>query len=224
VLVDQLDALRYLAVAFVLSSAIGLEREIRQRSAGLKTHVLVGVGAAVFTLAGALGFGAIDGSWDPTRVAAQVASGIGFIGAGLIFVRGDGVKGLTTAATIWLTAAIGMAAGAGLVLLAVAATIVHLVVTLGYTPLIRRLPPSRISLTSIEVSYQDGRGVLRDVLAATTDLGYAVSNLEVARKDHGRDVVAVALDAEGKGSPHHLVDALQQIGGVVDVRWSDAAE
>lgn len=222
---DQLEALKLLVIAFVLSSVIGLEREMRQRSAGLKTHVLVGVGAALFTLAGGLGFGWSDQGFDPTRVAAQVAAGIGFIGAGLIFVRHDGVKGLTTAATVWLTAAVGVTAGAGLIFLAVAATVMHLVVTLVYAPLTRRLPPSRISLVSVEITYRDGHGVLRDVLSATTDLGYTVSNVEVARqREEERDVVAVGLEAEGKGGPHRLVDALQGVGGVVDVRWQESAE
>jgi putative Mg2+ transporter-C (MgtC) family protein len=222
--VDQLEALKYLIVAFVLASVIGLEREMRQRSAGLKTHVLVGVGAAVFTLAGGLGFGWSDQGFDPTRIAAQVAAGIGFIGAGLIFVRHDGVKGLTTAATIWLVAAVGVASGAGLVFLAVAATVMHLIVTLVYAPLTRRLPPSRISLVSIEITYRDGHGVLRDVLSATTDLGYSVSNVDVARQADSRDVVAVSLEAEGKGAPDRLVDALHGLGGVVDVRWRDSSE
>ena len=109
-------------------------------------------------------------------------------------------------------------------MLAVAAAIIHLIVTLVYTPLIRRLPHSRINLVSIEVTYEDGRGVLRDVLAATTERGYAVSNVDVARRSDDHDTVAVSLEAEGKGAPHHLVDALHGIGGVVDVRWNDVAE
>lgn len=110
-----------LALAFVLSAAIGLEREIRQKSAGLRTHTLVGFAAALVMLVSKYGFGDVLGEHivlDPSRVAAQIVSGIGFIGAGLIFVRQDAVRRLTTAATIWLTAAVGMAAGAGLWLLA----------------------------------------------------------------------------------------------------------
>lgn len=203
---------------------IGLEREVRQKSAGLRTHTLVGVGAALFTLAGRFGF-ADDGTvGDPTRVAAQVVAGIGFIGAGVIFMRRDGVRGLTTAATIWLTAAVGLAAGAGLPALATAATLMHLVVALVYTPLVRRLPSSQYSLTSYEVQYRDGEGVLRDVLSATTDLGFVVSNLDVTRAEPAGEHVSVSLDAEGKRPPAELVDALQRVGGVVDVRSDDAAE
>src|SRR5205823_8081234 len=117
-----------LALALLLSSLIGLERESRQKSAGLRTHTLVGVGSALFMEVSIHGFGALLGhdgvALDPSRVAAQVVSGIGFIGGGLIFVKKDAVRGLTTAATIWLTCAIGMACGGGLPLLAIGATAV----------------------------------------------------------------------------------------------------
>ncbi|GAB3473181.1 MgtC/SapB family protein [Nocardiopsis coralliicola] len=133
-----------LGTALLLCSLIGWERQLRNKSAGLRTHTLVGVGAALFVLLGKWGFadmdlGAADGaSFDPARVAAQVASGVGFIGAGLIFVRGDAVRGLTTAATVWLAAAVGSAAGAGLWLLAGAATAAHFLVAYAYPALTRR--------------------------------------------------------------------------------------
>jgi putative Mg2+ transporter-C (MgtC) family protein len=214
-----------LAVAFGLSSVIGLERELRQKSAGLRTHTLVGVGAALFTLAGRYGFGAAEvGGVDATRIAAQVVTGIGFIGAGVIFTRRDGVRGLTTAATIWLTAAVGVAAGAGLWELATATTAIHLIVAFVYTPLVRRLPTSNYSINSYRVTYEDGRGVLRDVLAATTHLGYVVSNLDVERLEDHPDIVAVSMDAEGRREPQELLNALHQLTGVVDVRSSSPAE
>ncbi len=105
-----------LGVAVLLSAAIGLEREIRQKDAGLRTHTLVGIGAALFMLTSKYGFtDMLAGrlvSLDPSRMAAQIVSGIGFLGAGLIFVRRDAVRGLTTAAAVWVTAA-----GVGLLLL-----------------------------------------------------------------------------------------------------------
>lgn len=220
----ETSGLASLAIAFVLSSVIGLERELRQRSAGLRTHTLVGVGAALFTLAGWHGFGGGDEGLDASRVASQVVTGIGFIGAGVIFLRRDGVRGLTTAATIWLTAAVGLAAGAGLWVLATAATMVHLIVALVYTPLVRRLPTSTYALTSFRVRYEDGQGVLRDVLSATTALGYVVSNLEVERLDGGANLVAVSMDAEGRRHPRELVDSLLQLAGVHDVRTSEPME
>ena len=219
------SAIGNLALAFALASLVGFERELRKKDAGLRTHTLVGVGAALFTLAGRYGFPEST-TFDASRIAAQVASGIGFIGAGVIFLRRDVVRGLTTAATIWLVAAIGLAAGAGgdAAVLAVAATVLHLVVAFVFTPLLRRLPASRFVVTTLEVAYHDGRGVLRDILETTTELGYVITNLDVGKKESGDDIVPVWLDAEGKGNRHELVESIQRLDGVASVRVSEQVE
>src|SRR6202451_265114 len=133
-----------LGLALVLSALIGLEREIRQKSAGLRTHTLVGVGAALFMLISKYGFTDVLEPGrvvlDPSRVAAQIVTGVGFLGAGLIFVRRDSVRGLTTAAAGRGTAAIGAAAGAGLPILAAMTTVVYFVVTIVFPQITRRLP------------------------------------------------------------------------------------
>jgi putative Mg2+ transporter-C (MgtC) family protein len=112
-----------LLLAAALGAGIGYQRERARKAAGLRTHILISAGAALFTLASIYGF---SGTVDPSRVAAGVVAGVGFIGAGVIFrgARGDGVAGITTAATIWITAAIGLAAGAGLYLISAVATAV----------------------------------------------------------------------------------------------------
>ncbi|MFO7772527.1 MAG: MgtC/SapB family protein [Dehalococcoidia bacterium] len=119
--------LRFL-LAVALGAGIGYQRERTGKAAGLRTHVLVSAGAALFTVASIYGFGV--GMADISRVAAGVVIGVGFIGGGVIFrgPRGEEVAGLTTAATIWVTAAIGLAAGAGMVLISVIATAVSVVV------------------------------------------------------------------------------------------------
>src|SRR4051794_36500413 len=109
-----------LSVASALRGAIRLERGLRERGAGLRTHTVVCVGSALFTLVSAYAF--VGPRVDPTRVAAQIVSGIGFLGAGAIIRQGLSVRGLTTAATLWLVAAIGMASGAGYYWAAVIAT------------------------------------------------------------------------------------------------------
>ena len=116
-----------LLVAIVCSAAIGLERETSQKSAGLRTHMMVGVGAAIFTIVSIAGF---EGG-DEARVAAQIVTGIGFLGAGAIFREGQMVTGLTTAAGLWTAAAIGMSAGSGSYSLAILATISVLMVLYG---------------------------------------------------------------------------------------------
>src|SRR5436190_13352555 len=113
------EALVRLVLAAALGGAVGLERELREREAGFRTHMLVSVGSALFTIASAYGFreflvsGGNVVRADPTRIAAQIVTGIGFLGAGAIIRQGLSVRGLTTAATLWVVAAIGLASGAG---------------------------------------------------------------------------------------------------------------
>lgn len=175
-----------LLLAFVLSAAIGLEREMRHKSAGLRTHTLVGFAAALIMLVSKYGFGDILSEGrivlDPSRIAAQIVTGIGFIGGGLIFVRRDSVRGLTTAAIVWLTTAVGMACGAGLPLLAIVVTALHFVVVFAFPHIVEKLPNSRWTPSALEISYEDGRGVLRDVLVACTQHDFAVSRLRVERE------------------------------------------
>ena len=148
-----------LGIAFLLSAAIGLEREIRHKSAGLRTYSVVGTAAALFVLISKFGFSdvlAVDRVvLDPSRVAAQIVTGIGFIGAGLIFVRDDRVAGLTTAATVWLVTGVGMACGVGLPLLAVAATVAYFIVALVFPFILRILPGSHAPAEQRENSRHD---------------------------------------------------------------------
>jgi putative Mg2+ transporter-C (MgtC) family protein len=157
-----------LTLAFALSALIGVEREIRHKSAGLRTYTLVGFAAALIMLVSKYGFMDVLQSekvvLDPSRIAAQIVTGIGFIGGGLIFVRRDNVRGLTTAAIVWLTAAIGMACGAGLPILALFVTALHFVIVFAFPYIVARLPNSRWTPSALQISYEDGRGVLRDVL------------------------------------------------------------
>jgi putative Mg2+ transporter-C (MgtC) family protein len=177
-----------LGLALLLSGAIGLEREIRQKDAGLRTHTLVGVGAALFVLISKYGFTDVLEPrlvvLDPSRMAAQIVSGIGFLGAGLIFVRRDSVRGLTTAASIWVTAAVGSAAGAGLWVLALLATAIYMVVAVVFAAVARRLPRSATAISALRVRYPDGRGALRDVLREATERGFAID--DVATRTVGR--------------------------------------
>jgi putative Mg2+ transporter-C (MgtC) family protein len=229
--VSEWDLVWRLGLAFALSALIGLERQLRNKSAGLRTHTLVGVGSALFLLAGTYGFrDALGGEvvLDPSRVAAQVASGIGFIGGGLIFVRRDAVRGLTTAAGVWVTAAVGLAAGGDLPVLATATTVAYLLVAVAFPPLARRLPRSGATPTHLRVAYQDGHGVLRDALAVCTGAGFAVVDLVVRslgdRAEDDPRVVVVALELRGAGAPEALIARLGGLDGVLGVSAGDDAE
>jgi putative Mg2+ transporter-C (MgtC) family protein len=223
-----------LGLGLALSAVIGLEREIRQKSAGLRTHTLVGVGAALFMLISKYGFSDVVLKGlvivDPSRVAAQIVSGVGFLGAGLIFVRRDAVRGLTTAASIWVTAAIGAAAGAGLPLLAVAATGAYLIVALAFGHVSRRLPLSGSAVSLLRVSYPDGRGILRQVLRIATEHGFVVDELTTASREggyelttaDGKRLVEVQMHVHGKESVNDLAARLSELPSVRAVTSDDA--
>ena len=227
-----------LGLALLLSAAVGVEREIRQKSAGLRTHTLVGVGAALFVLLSKYGFSDVLAPGrvvvDPSRVAAQVVTGVGFLGAGLIFVRRDSVRGLTTAAAVWVTAAVGAAAGGGLPVLAACATGVYFLVVVVFPPLTRFLPRSSTAVSLVRVRYADGRGVLREVLGRATSLGFSVAELGTeargrggrrgsggAAGGEGRGTVEVTLQVYGAGDLGELAAVLSELDGVDGVDAED---
>jgi putative Mg2+ transporter-C (MgtC) family protein len=223
-----------LGLAFVLSALIGVEREIRHKSAGLRTYTLVGFSAALIMLVSKYGFMDVLVNnrivLDPSRIAAQIVTGIGFIGGGLIFVRRTNVRGLTTAAIVWLTAAIGMACGAGLPILALAVTGGHFVVVVGFPYIARRLPRSRWTPSLLQICYQDGREVLREVLVRCTQHNFTVSRLQVEKEspadpqDSAGRTVTVALEVQGTGSVSKLAAKLADIDGMVSVNAGDVNE
>ena len=177
------ESILELTVGVALSMLIGLEREFYAKSAGIRTCALVGLGATLFTVVSRQGEWLLPGltvtNVDGSRVAAQIVSGIGFLGAGLIFVRRESVQGLTTAASIWLVAAIGMAAGAGVLDLAIAATVLYFLVVVGLQPIRRRLPRSNSTHEVVNITYEDGHGVLRDIMNTIGNAGASVDHLDV---------------------------------------------
>lgn len=213
------EVLLRLFVAAGLGAAIGLEREIRERQAGLRTHLVVSVGSALFTLVSAYGFANFGARVDPTRIAAQIVTGIGFLGAGAIIRQGLSVRGLTTAASLWLVAAIGMAAGAGYWDAALIATFGALI-TLG--PLrkvaFRILSRFRPTLDRLLVEVPAGGGAA-PVIEAIERHGGRVVSLEVTQEGERRSVAAdVELPA---GTAPSIVAGVAEIDGVLEVRWME---
>jgi len=223
-----------LGLAFLLSALIGLEREIRHKSAGLRTYTVVGFAAALIMLVSKYGFmNILDTNRvvvDPSRIAAQIVSGIGFIGGGLIFVRRDNVRGLTTAAIVWLTTAVGMACGAGLPILAIVVTVVHFIIVFAFPYIVERLPKSRWTPSPLQVSYQDAKGVLPQILVVCTQDGFAINSVKIKREQIGdldeppgaAGIVTVALAVQGVRSVSKLAARLASIDGVVTVDAGDA--
>src|SRR5579859_1054063 len=173
-----------LLVATLLSGIIGLERERGERAAGLRTHALVGLGACLLMIVSAFGFE----DWhyspcalDPSRIAAQVVSGIGFLGAGVIIFQRDGgvVRGLTTAASVWVVAAIGLAVGGGMYITGIVATAIALVILAGLKPLEQRVVRRRSAPTTARLGLELDAALLpvRDVVLVLQDAGLEVQRL-----------------------------------------------
>jgi putative Mg2+ transporter-C (MgtC) family protein len=225
-----------LGLALVLSAAVGLEREIHQKNAGLRTYTLVGTGAALFMLISKYGFSDVLESrlvvLDPSRMAAQIVTGVGFLGAGLIFVRRDSVRGLTTAAGVWVIAAIGSAAGAGLPVLAVLGTGIYFLIVAVFPVVTRRLPRSATAVSALRVRYPDGHGRLRDILREATSRGFGIDSVETEALDgqhvpgsngsSGAGMIEVTLHVHGRQSVNDLAAGLSELSDVQAVLATDA--
>lgn len=210
-----------LTACFILCSLLGVERQIHHKNAGVKTHVLVGVGACLFTLVSAYGFAHLESATattDPARIAAQIVSGIGFIGAGVIFVNNDVVRGLTTAATVWLSAALGVACGAGMFHLAIFALILHYLAVFLVGPLLNRLPSSNRNLRTV-VEYESGHGVMHRILSVASAQGYkaTVASTSQIETEHGAGM-RVVLKFEG---PHPQTELINSIAAISEVNAVD---
>ena len=190
-----------LVLAAIFGTIIGLDREYREKEAGFRTHFLVSLGSALMMIVSQYGFSEIlthDGvSLDPSRIAAQVVSGIGFIGAGTIIFNHQIVRGLTTAASLWATAGIGLTAGAGMSWLALAATILTLVALEGLSLVFRSLGSRRMVVV---FSASDRTGVADTLDRIRTD-GYMVVSYEVVPQVVGGDGITYRVTMVVKAKP-----------------------
>ena len=190
-----------LVLAAIFGTIIGLDREYREKEAGFRTHFLVSLGSALMMIVSQYGFSEIlthDGvSLDPSRIAAQVVSGIGFIGAGTIIFNHQIVRGLTTAASLWATAGIGLTAGAGMSWLALAATILTLVALEGLSLVFRSLGSRRMVVV---FSASDRPGVADTLDRIRTD-GYMVVSYEVVPQVVGGDGITYRVTMVVKAKP-----------------------
>ena len=196
--VDFLNSLVSLFGAFVLGTLIGAERQYRQRGGGLRTHVLVAVGAATFVDIGMH----LNGNAGATQIIAYVVSGVGFLGAGVIMKEGNNVWGLNTAATLWCSAAVGACAGADLAIEAVALTCFVLAGNTLLRPLVNAINRAPINQGATEAIYEvrvtttadhidESRELLREQLAAAN---YPVRDIEVIEREQGGiELVATLL-------------------------------
>lgn len=198
---DDMGFVWRLVLAALFGTIIGLDREYREKEAGFRTHFLVSLGSALMMIVSQYGFSEIlthDGvSLDPSRIAAQVVSGIGFIGAGTIIFNHQIVRGLTTAASLWATAGIGLTAGAGMSWLALAATILTLVALEGLSLVFRSLGSRRMVVV---FSASDRTGVADTLDRIRTD-GYMVVSYEVVPQVVGGDGITYRVTMVVKAKP-----------------------
>lgn len=203
---DVVDAelMLRLVAAGVLGAVIGIERQWRARMAGLRTNLLVAVGSALFVLLSAYGFVGDPGTADPTRVAAQIVSGIGFLGAGVILREGFNIRGLNTAATLWCAAAVGSLAGAGMYILAVAGTALIVGANTAMRPLGRLLDRRRAARRTryrfeVTCAEDEQAHVRKLVVSALTRPELRLRSLH----SHESDI-------RGKVEVHAIVDSLRR--------------
>lgn len=221
---QYLNQVVLLLIALFLSALIGLERQIQGKSAGLRTQAIVGMTAALMMIISKYGFMDVLAEGvirlDPSRVAAQIVSGIGFLGAGIIMTRHGAIHGLTTAATIWETAAIGMACGAGMWWLGLAGTCFHFIVVWVVAPLVNMCIRSRVSPeATLRVAYPQGKGTLRVVLSKVTKAGWSVNAIQSSISEKDDDVIAhISVKAHKRKQPSELIAALSETPNVHAVR------
>jgi putative Mg2+ transporter-C (MgtC) family protein len=225
-MISMVQAALDLAVAVSLGAVIGFERQWRNRLAGLRTNALVALGSATFVVFESL----MPGDASPTRVAAQVVSGIGFIGAGLIFREGLSVRGLNTAATLWCSAAIGVLAGAGFATYAALATAFVVFVNLLLRPIVRFINQQPLSSTELEIGYlvsvtcrgQDEAHIRALLLQNLVGAGLALRRLEsIDLNGTGRVAVSAVLTAAQRvdAAVENIVGRLSLESTISAARW-----
>lgn len=207
-----------LVTATVLAGLVGLDREHRRSAAGLRTHALVGMSSCLLMIASTFGFADILGTphvgLDPSRIAAQIVTGIGFLGAGTIIAHGESVRGLTTAASIWTVAAIGIAVGCGMYRAAILGTALTLILLLVLRPIERRLD-TRWRKQTISALYDPTvtspevlLGVLRRINLNVTGLSVEVQG------DSGNEEIQITLAQSGEAVLQDALQAVAQVEGV----------
>ncbi|TMK86199.1 MAG: MgtC/SapB family protein [Actinobacteria bacterium] len=222
---SQTDLILRLLLASALAGLLGGERELTDQPAGFRTHILVGLGAALFSVISAYGFETIVGSGpsrgvsaDPTRIASQIVVGIGFLGGGAIIKYGASIRGLTTAASLWVTAAVGTAVGIGALMLGTVTTGITLVALVGLRPLrrlIRRYARDRDEYV-VEASHEVDLAAL---LARIRELGATVEQVRIVEEGPDRSIRVVARPSQ-RTSPTQIAAAISAMEHVREVDWS----
>ncbi len=216
-LLPQLEYLIRIIIACLCGGAIGIERTLRQKDAGFRTHVIVALGAALMMVVSKYGFAdSLAAGYDPSpeRIASNIITGISFLGAGMIFVRGANIKGLTTAAGIWSTAAVSMAIGAGMYITGIVSTlIIVLIQVLFHTFLIgfdKVLANDRT--TEIVIRADNSPELLADIKKILIDQGFYIDSTKVELNGDGTLTVAMTLKSQKLAQLETAVELINRKG------------
>ena len=216
-MVAEFEMIGRVLLATLLAGVIGLEREFHGKPAGLRTYSLVGLGAGMFTLASIVGF---DGA-DESRVAAQIVTGVGFLGAGAIFREGVGVEGLTTAAGLWAAAAIGMASGSGEYLLAGTGTVAALGVFFGLYAIDEWVRRQRMAVPAHVEVFLESRSRITEIVKFSRRIDSSIRQLGMDRHPDGTAVLTLAVVEE---KAHLAAEMMAALKGVTNARVVPALE
>ncbi len=212
----QLDLALRLIIAAALGAAVGAEREIHGHPAGIRTHMLVSLGSALFTVMSIHGFvtdGSATGSIDPTRIAAQIVSGIGFLGAGAILKDGVVIRGLTTAASLWATSAVGMASGAGEHIIAVVGAAIIVTSLWPINALAERLRGSHLPELQLRLSLEHVEA-LGDISTILSNAKLDITSMQTQRLGKDRYRADLAVRGRSTAAIAAALEAISRIPGV----------
>lgn len=221
---QSIDLALRLVVAALLGGLVGFEREFSDQPAGLRTHLLVSLGAALFTIVGAYGLGSFfdaegDVRLDPTRIAAQVVSGIGFLGAGAILREGLNIRGLTTAAALWVAAAIGVASGFGYWEAAVVTSAVTVGALYGLKRIERTVfPRMRRDMHRFTITMEPDLDLAR-LASEVESHGGRVHTLKVITREDERRYLVGYMRLSTGASLEEMAAAVAAVPGVSDAEW-----
>lgn len=214
--IQELEIILRLVLSVILGGMIGYQREIAEKPAGLRTHALVSLGSALVMVVSIEPFLGIEFA-DVTRIAASVVTGIGFLGAGAIIRQGNIVRGLTTAASIWVVSGVGLAVGAGLYLASLAATLLILLTltTLKYIETRAVADHKTLQLTATDRPQQLGL-----ILSALGEIGVTVKNIEIEPiEGEGTSIVQLGIQIPTNIEMNEIIAKLASIKGVSDIQW-----
>ena len=228
--IPQLDAWELISrilIAAALGGLVGFERELSDQPAGLRTHILVSLGAALFTMVGAYGVESFftgdqpAARFDPTRIAAQVVTGIGFLGAGAILRQGVNIRGLTTAAALWVTAAIGTAVGLGFIGGAIVVTVLAIVSLYGLKRVRKALVP-RLQRGVRDFSIEVGPELQLPELSETLEgMGLKMKSMKLVTDEDANSFLVGEIRLPSKISPDEFARRVSLLNGVRDFEWID---